>query len=221
MEQGLSRELVALRVAKELKDGMYVNLGFGLPTLTSLFIPEDIDIILHAENGMLRYAGVIDDETQADADLINASGQPTSLLPGAAVFDLNESFTMIRGGHLDLAVLGAYQVSETGDLANWQLQGYHVGGIGGAIELAQGAKRVVVAMEHTDKNGKPRIVKQCSLPLTARRCVNTIITNLAYIELEGAGLVLKEVAPGITPEEVQANTEPDLIISEDLSEMEF
>lgn len=221
MELGLSRELVALRVAKELKDGMYVNLGFGLPTLTSLFIPEDLDVILHAENGMLRFAGVIADESKADPDLINASGQPTMLLPGAAVFDLNASFTMIRGGHLDVAVLGAYQVSEKGDLANWQLQGYHVGGIGGAIELAQGAKRVVVAMEHTSKDGTSRIVKKCSLPLTAVACVDTIITNLAYIEIEEAGLVLKEVAPGVTPAEVQALTEPTLIISENLSEMEF
>ena len=212
---------MALRVANEFQDGMYVNLGFGLPTLASLFIPENREVILHAENGILRYAGVETDQSKADPDLINAGGQPTALLPGAAVFDLIESFAMIRGGHLDITVLGAYQVSENGDLANWQLGDYHVGGIGGAIELAQGAKRVVVAMEHIAKDGTPRIVKQCSLPLTAPSCVNTIITNLAYIEVEPEGLVLKEVAPGVTQEEVQAHTEPTLIVSQNLIEMEL
>ncbi len=221
MNQGLTRELIALRVSRELKDGMYVNLGFGLPTLCSMFISEDSDVILHAENGILRYGTVITDEKDADPDLINAGGQPTTLQAGAAIFDLNTSFMMIRGGHLDVAVLGAYQVSERGDLANWQISGYHVGGIGGAIELAQGVKRLIVAMEHNAKNGEPRIVKKCSYPLTAPRCVHTIITNLAYIEVEEKGLILKEVAPGVTAQEVQAQTEPGLIISDDLIEMEL
>jgi len=221
MKQGLTRELIALRVSRELKDGMYVNLGFGLPTLTSLFIPEDLDIILHAENGILGYRGVITDEAEADPDLINAMGHPTTLLPGASIFDLNTSFTMIRGGHMDLAVLGAYQVSEKGDIANWQLSGYHVGGIGGAIELAAGVKRLIVAMWHTTKDGKPRIVKKCTYPLTARACVETIITNLAYMEVTEKGLLLKEVAPGVTPEDVQEVTEPSLIIPDSLIEMEL
>lgn len=221
MEQGLTRELIALRVAKELKDGMYVNLGFGLPTLTSLFLPEGIDVILHAEHGILGYSGIVADETNADFDLVNAGGQPTMLLPGASIFDLNTSFVMIRGGFIDVAVLGAYQVSEKGDIANWAVGGSRVGGIGGAIELAVGAKRLIVAMEHIDKNGKPKIVKECSYPLTARACVDTIITNLAYIEVIPEGLLLKEVAPGITPEEVQAVTEPSLMIADSLIEMEL
>jgi 3-oxoacid CoA-transferase subunit B len=221
MEQGLTRELIALRVAKELKDGMYVNLGFGLPTLTSLFLPEGIDVILHAEHGILGYSGIVTDETNADIDLVNAGGQPTMLLPGASIFDLNTSFVMIRGGFIDVAVLGAYQVSEKGDIANWAVGRYGVGGIGGAIELAMGAKRLIVAMEHIDKNGQPKIVKECSYPLTARSCVNTIITNLAYIEVTPRGLLLKEIAPGITPEDVQSLTEPSLIMADSLGEMEL
>lgn len=221
MKQGLTRELIALRVARELKDGMYVNLGFGLPALTSLFLPKESDIILHAENGILGYSGVITDETKADIDLINATGQPTMLLPGASIFDLNTSFAMIRGGHIDVTVLGAYEVSEKGDIANWQVGGYHVGGIGGAIEVAMGAKRLIVTMEHTTKSGQPRIVKECSYPLTARACVDIIITNLAYIEVTEDGLLLKEVAPGITPEDVQAVTEPPLIVAENLIVMEL
>jgi 3-oxoacid CoA-transferase subunit B len=221
MEQGLTRELIALRVAKELKDGMYVNLGFGLPTLTSLFLPEGIDVVLHAEHGILGYSGIVTEETKADVDLVNAGGQPTVLLPGASIFDLNTSFVMIRGGFIDVAVLGAYQVSEKGDIANWAIGGSPVGGIGGAIELATGAKRLIVAMEHIDKAGQPKIVKECNYPLTARACVDTIITNLAYIEVTPRGLLLKEIAPGITPEEVQAVTEPSLIIAESLAEMEL
>ena len=221
MEQGLTRELIALRVAKELKDGMYVNLGFGLPTLTSLFLPEGIDVILHAEHGILGYSGIVADGKDADVDLVNAGGQPTTLLPGASIFDLNTSFVMVRGGFIDVAVLGAYQVSEKGDIANWAVGGSQVGGIGGAIELAMGAKRLIVAMEHTDKNGKPKIVKECSYPLTARSCVDTIITNLAYLEVTPGGLLLKEVAPGITVEDVQALTEPSLRIADSLTEMEL
>jgi 3-oxoacid CoA-transferase subunit B len=221
MEEGLTRELIALRVAKEMKDGMYVNLGFGLPTLASLFLPEGVDIILHAEHGMLGYSGILADEEDADIDLVNSVGQPTSLLPGASIFDLNTSFIMIRGGFIDLTVLGAYQVSEKGDIANWSKGGPQLGNIGGAIELAIGSKRLIVAMEHTDKKGQPKIVRQCSYPLTARSCVNTIITNLAYIEITPQGLLLKEVAPGITAEDVQSVTEPSLIIADNLAEMEF
>jgi 3-oxoacid CoA-transferase subunit B len=221
MKQGLTRELIALRIAKDLQDGMYVNLGFGLPTMVSMFLSPDKDVILHAENGVLGYSGVILDESKGDIDLINASGQPTSLLPGASIFDLNTSFTMIRGSHIDVTVLGAYQVSEKGDLANWQISGYNIGGIGGAIELAMGAKRVIVAMEHVTKNGEPRIVKRCRYPLTARACVNTIVTDLAYIEVTEEGLLLREVAPGFMAGDVQSATEPRLIVSENLIEMQL
>ncbi|MEE9202480.1 MAG: 3-oxoacid CoA-transferase subunit B [Dehalococcoidia bacterium] len=221
MNEGLSRELVALRVARELKDGMYVNLGFGMPTLVCSFLPPDQDIILHSEQGMLGYGGILMDESQWDVDLINASGQPVNLVPGACFCDLATSFGMIRGGHLDISVLGAYQVSEKGDLANWQRGEQVVGGIGGAMELAIGARRLIVAMEHTTGGGEPKIVHRCSLPLTARGVVKTIVTNLAFIDVTPEGLVLKEVAPGITAGEVQSVTGPRLIISSDLREMEL
>jgi len=221
MKEGLTRELIALRVSRELKEGMYVNLGIGLPTLTSMFLPEDTDIILHSENGILGFGGIITEKEEADVDIVNAGSQPTTLLPGASIFDLTTSFLMIRSRRIDVAILGAYQVSERGDLANWQLIGYHVGGLGGAVELAAGVKRLIVAMEHRTKKGEPKIVKECKFPLTARSCVHTIITDLAYIEVTPEGLLLKEVAPGITTEDVQSATEPRLIIAEDLTEMDL
>ena len=218
MKQGLTRELIALRIAQELQDGTYVNLGFGIPTLVANFIPRDIDVILHSEQGILGYHGVLS-EQDGDIDLINASGQPTSVVPGACFCDFATSFGMIRGGHIDISVLGAYQVSEKGDLANWQIPGQKIGGIGGGMDLAFGARSVIVAMEHTAKTGQPRIVKECTFPVTAEGVVKTIVTNLACIEVTSAGLVLKEVAPGLTPEEIQAVTEPRLIISDRLTEM--
>ena len=195
VEQGLTRELVGLRIARELKDGMYVNLGFGLPTLTSLFIRKTWTSFCTRKTASCATARSSRMKARADPDLINAAAQPTTLLPGASIFDFNTSFMMIRGGHLDVAVLGAYQVSEKGDLANWQITGYHVGGIGGAIELAQGVKRLIVAMEHTTKKGEPRIVKKCSYPLTAPACVDTIVTNLAYIEVVEGGTAPKGDRP--------------------------
>jgi len=210
--------LIALRIAQELQDGTYVNLGFGIPTLVANFIPRDIDVILHSEQGILGYHGVLS-EQDGDIDLINASGQPTSVVPGACFCDFATSFGMIRGGHIDISVLGAYQVSEKGDLANWQIPGQKIGGIGGGMDLAFGARSVIVAMEHTAKTGQPRIVKECTFPVTAEGVVKTIVTNLACIEVTSAGLVLKEVAPGLTPEEIQAVTEPRLIISDRLTEM--
>ncbi len=218
MKQGLTRELIALRIAQELQDGTYVNLGFGIPTLVANFIPRDIDVILHSEQGILGYHGVLS-EQDGDIDLINASGQPTSVVPGACFCDFATSFGMIRGGHIDISVLGAYQVSEKGDLANWQIPGQKIGGIGGGMDLAFGARSVIVAMEHTAKTGQPRIVKKCTFPVTAEGVVKTIVTNLACIEVTPSGLVLKEVAPGLTPEEIQAVTEPRLIISDRLTEM--
>ena len=219
--KGLTRELIALRISKELKDGMFINLGIGIPTLVGNFLPPDSDIILHAENGILGYGSIVMEPDEWDIDLVNASGQPIRINPGACFFDFAISFGMIRGGHLDVSVLGAFQVSERGDLANWQVTESPIGVLGGAMDLAIGAKRVIVAMEHTTPKGKPRIVRDCSLPLTAKEAVDTIVTNLAYIQVIPDGLLLKEVAPGITPEEVQESTEPKLIISPELKGMEL
>ncbi|HKZ51011.1 MAG TPA: 3-oxoacid CoA-transferase subunit B [Dehalococcoidia bacterium] len=217
---GLTRELIALRIARELRDGYYVNLGIGLPTLVSNFVPEGMEVIFHAENGILGYGSIIT-EGELDIDLINAGGQPVNLRPGAAIFCSAESFAMIRGRHIDLTVLGGLQVSEKGDLANWMLPTRSIGAIGGAMDLAVGAKRVIVAMEHTTKDGEPKIVKQCTYALTAKGSVNMIVTDLGVIDVTPQGLVLKEVAPGFTPEEVQALTEPRLTIAEDLKEVEL
>lgn len=221
MSMGLTRELIALRIVRDLKDGMYVNLGFGLPFYVANSIPQDIDIMLHAENGILGFGEIPANEDEWDRELVNSSAQPTSLRPGACFFDSADSFAMIRGGHIDLAILGAYQVSEKGDIANYIRAGGEQVGVGGAMDLACGAKSVVAYMEHTTKSGEPRIVKECAYPVTARGVIKMIFTNLAVIEVTQQGLVLKEVAPGITAEQVQASTEPELIISEDLTEIEL
>lgn len=218
MKSGLSRELIALRVAKEFEDGYYVNLGIGLPTLVSSFIPEGIDVTLHTQNGILGY-GRIANEEEMDPDLINAGSQPVTLNPGATFFDSAEAFAMIRGGHIDVVVLGAFQVSERGDLANWMTLERKVGSIGGSMDLVNGAKKVIVAMEHTSRSGEPRIVKECTYPLTGRGVVNLVVTNLAVIEVTPEGLLLKEVAPSVTPEEVQAVTQPKLKLAGALKEI--
>ncbi|HEY31560.1 MAG TPA: 3-oxoacid CoA-transferase subunit B [Dehalococcoidia bacterium] len=217
---GLSRELVALRAARELKSGQYVNLGIGLPTLVSNFIPEDGGVVLHSENGALGF-GHIADEEEMDIDLVNASSQPLTLKPGAAFFDSALAFGMIRGGHVDVTVLGAYQVSEKGDLANWMVTDRRVGSIGGSMDLVSGAGSVIAVMEHTTRSGEHRIVNECTYPLTGRGVVNTIITNLAVIEVTPKGLLLREVAPSVTVDDVQAATEPRLLLAEDLREMEL
>ena len=220
MKSGLSRELIALRVAREFRNGEYVNLGIGLPTLVSNFIPDGIDIVLHAENGALGYGRIANDD-EIDPDLINAGSQPLTLKPGAAFFNSADAFAMIRGGYIDVAVLGAYQVSEKGDLANWMTLERKVGGAGGSMDLVSGTKRIIVAMEHTTRSGQPRVVKECTDPLTGRGVVDMIITSLAVMEVTAEGLLLKEIAPSFTPEEVQAVTEPRLILAEDLREMEL
>lgn len=214
---GLTRELMALRVARELPAGGVVNLGIGLPTLVANFVPEDAGVMFQAENGILGYGGIVEDDF--DSDLINAGGQPVSLKPGASFFDSAASFAMIRGGHVDVAVLGGLQVSGRGDLANWYVPERGGGSVGGAMDLAAGAKRLVVVMQHTTRDGSPRILKECSYPLTAAGCVDLIVTDLAVIEVTGDGLALREVAPGVAPEEVQALTEPDLVMSGEIPEM--
>jgi len=178
MKAGLSSELIALRAVKELQEGMYVNLGVGLPTLVSQFIPEDLEVMLHSENGILGY-GSIANEGEMDVDLVNAGLQPVVLKPGASFFHHADSFAMIRGGHIDLTILGAHQVSEQGDLANWKTPEEKVGAVGGAMDLVCGAKRVIVLMRHTTRSGKPRLVRQCTYPLTGRGVVNIVITDLA------------------------------------------
>jgi len=220
MKSGLTRELICLRVAKEFHNGDYVNLGIGLPTLVSNFIPEDLDITLHCENGMLGY-GRIAQGDEIDQELVNAGSQPVTLKPGASFFDSATGFAMIRGGHVNVTVLGAFEVSEKGDLANWMRLEKGVGSVGGSMDLICGSKKVIVAMEHTTREGHPRIVKKCSQPLTGLTCVDLIVTDLAVIEVTSRGLVLKEVAPGLTVDDVQKLTEPILLISPDLKEMEL
>ena len=221
--KGLSRELMALRVANELEDGTCVNLGIGIPTLVSDWI-EGRDIILQAELGMLN-TGPLASQEEVEQDLINASCQPVTELPGSCYFSECESFAMIRGGYMDVAVLGALQVSEKGDLAGWQNPGRglpeNIGNIGGSMDLAVGAKKVIVAMIHTTNDGQYKIVNECSYPLTARGVVKLIVTDLAVISVTPKGLVLEEVAPGLTAEDIQSVTEPKLIVSPDLMEMQF
>jgi 3-oxoacid CoA-transferase subunit B len=218
---GLTRELIALRVARELKDGMTVNLGIGLPTLVANFLPEGVSVLLHAENGILGYGGIAGDQSEFDQDLINAGGQPVTLNPGASFFSSAASFDMVRGGHLDLTVLGGLQVSASGDLANWAVPGRGGGAIGGAMDLAAGARRVIVAMEHVTREGEPRILEECTYPLTARRCVDLIVTNLAVIEVTAEGLGLREVAPGISVAEVRRATGATLLVPDDVGVMDL
>ena len=220
MKERLDEQTIALRAAREFADGMVVNLGYGMPGLCANLIAGDKTVFFQSENGMLGYGTLATDE-EKDYELINASDQPVTPLSGMCFFDSAAAFDMIRGGHIDIVVLGAYQVSEKGDLANWGRPGRPATGMGGGMDLAVGAGKIIITMLHTTRDGAPRIVKECNYPLTARRCVDLIITDLAVIEVTGNGLLLKETAPGWTVREVQALTEAKLMPAEDLKEIEL
>lgn len=216
----LDKNGIAKRISKELRDGYYVNLGIGIPTLIANYVPEDITVVLQSENGLLGM-GPFPHKEHVDADLINAGKQTVTTLPGSSLFDSSESFAMIRGGHVDLTVLGAMEVSENGDIANWKIPGKMVKGMGGAMDLVAGTDNIIVAMMHTNRAGASKLLPECSLPLTGKKCITQIVTNLAYLIVTDRGFELKERAPGVSIEEIQAATAGTLVVEGDIPEMDI
>ncbi|MGC6420475.1 MAG: CoA transferase subunit B [Chitinophagales bacterium] len=216
----LSKQQIAQRIARELKDGWYVNLGIGIPTLVANYIPEGVNVTLQSENGLLGM-GPFPTEDKVDADLINAGKQTVTMLPGSVLFNSSESFAMIRGGHMDLTVLGAMEIDQNGDIANWKIPGKMVKGMGGAMDLVAGTENIIVAMTHANKHGKSKLLKQCSLPLTGQSCIKRVVTDLAYLTIEHGAFVLRELAPGVSVEEVKSLTDGDLVVADDVCEMTF
>ena len=216
----LTREQMAQRVARELKDGYYVNLGIGIPTLVANYVPDDIDVMLQSENGLLGMGAFPTEET-IDADMINAGKQTVTARPGASIFDSAQSFAMIRGGHVDLTVLGAFEVDVQGNIASWMIPGKLVKGMGGAMDLVAGADNIIVTMTHASKDGESKLLPLCSLPLTGAGCIRKVLTDLAYLEIEDGAFILRERAPGISIEEIVAKTAGKLIVPDDVVEMSF
>jgi 3-oxoacid CoA-transferase subunit B len=215
----LSRDQIAMRVAQEFKDGDYVNLGIGIPTLAASFVPDGISVMLQSENGLLGM-GPYPQEDELDADMINAGKETVTAITGASIFNSAESFAMIRGGHVDFTVLGAFEVDVNGNIASWMIPGKLVKGMGGAMDLVAGAKNIIVTMTHTDKHGNPKLLSECTLPLTGVNCITRIITDLAVLEVVDGAFLLKERAPGVTVEDIQAKTGGKLIVSENVTEMQ-
>ena len=216
----LSKQQIAQRIARELKDGWYVNLGIGIPTLVANYIPEGVNVTLQSENGLLGM-GPFPTEDKVDADLINAGKQTVTMLPGSVLFNSSDSFAMIRGGHMDLTVLGAMEIDQNGDIANWKIPGKMVKGMGGAMDLVAGTENIIVAMTHANKHGQSKLLKQCSLPLTGRACIKRVVTDLAYLTIKNGAFVLRELAPGVSVEEVKSLTDGDLVVADDVCEMTF
>lgn len=216
----ITKEQIAQRIAQELKDGYYVNLGIGIPTFVANYIPDGIDVTLQSENGLLGM-GPFPTEEEVDADLINAGKQTITTRPGSAFFNSADSFAMIRGGKVQLTVLGAMEVDQNGDIANWKIPGKMVKGMGGAMDLVASAENIIVAMMHTNKRGDSKLLKKCTLPLTGVNCITKIVTNLAVLEVENGSFVLKERAPGVSVEEIKAATEGDLVVKGDIPEMKL
>lgn len=216
----LSRDQIAMRVAQEFRDGDYVNLGIGIPTLAANYVPNDIEVMLQSENGLLGM-GAYPSEEQVDADMINAGKETVTAITGASIFDSAQSFAMIRGGHVDFTVLGAFEVDANGNIASWMIPGKLIKGMGGAMDLVAGAKNIIVTMMHADKHGNSKLLASCTLPLTGVNCINCIITDLAVLEVADGAFHLKERAPGVSIEEIQEKTAGKLVVEGDIPEMQF